>query len=183
MRPIRARHKARRANDGQWAFGRNRHVRTCGGPGTGDHNYQIPTEGDLSTGLTLVAAAFLAIAIVMLAVDGEVVLWIFPGLPAVVFLLAAFATYVEVREGQLRIRNLGVLSTIPLARVASIEASYHGITVRDSSGRTVIGLAVQKANASSLLARRTRADRISTSLQWHVAHARRASHPPAADKE
>ncbi len=111
--PIRARHKTRRANDGQWAFGRNRHVRTCGGPGTGDHNYQIPTEGDLSTGLTLVAAAFLAIAIVMLAVDGEVVLWIFPGLPAVVFLLAAFATYVEVREGQLRIRNLGVLSTIP----------------------------------------------------------------------
>lgn len=123
-------------------------------------------------GLALVATGPLAISMVMLFVDGELFLWVFPALLSIALLLGAFGTYLELGEEVVKVRNLGFVSTLPLANVVSIEPGYWGTRIEVDSGEAVICMAVQKANGSVALNRSTRADRITAEVESHVARAR-----------
>ncbi|ELS51482.1 hypothetical protein STVIR_7500 [Streptomyces viridochromogenes Tue57] len=87
------------------------------------------------------------------------------------FFAASFRTSLTLTDHEVIIRNLGWTRTVPLATVTRVHAGYGGIEIETSQGRYVTAMAVQKANVSLWLGRRTRADDVAEAIQEAAARA------------
>jgi hypothetical protein len=81
------------------------------------------------------------------------------------FFATSFWTSLTLTDHEVIIRNLGWTRTVPLATVTRAQAGYGGIEIETSEGRHMTAMAVQKANLSMWLGRRTRADDVAEAIQ------------------
>ncbi len=125
--------------------------------------------GELAFGAWLIGAAarddvlLAGVAFALFAAGG----------PAVLALLYAFRARIVATDDMLVL--VGCLSErkIPWSDVVGAEPGYSGITVHIRDGPSVVAGAVQKANVSAWLGRRTRADAVADLIR------ERALPPPA----
>ncbi|MFF1379987.1 hypothetical protein [Streptomyces sp. NPDC058308] len=120
------------------------------------------------------------LSLVFLFFSGSAIWPWFTGAPAAEYMLAcpvflggaiagflySFGTSVVVTEDRLIVRNLGLVDSIPLQEIQSVEAGYSGLTITASGGRVLRGRAVEKPNYARWLGRRTRADRVVQDIRF-----------------
>ncbi|WP_149825830.1 hypothetical protein [Streptomyces tailanensis] len=87
------------------------------------------------------------------------------------FFATSFWTSLTLTDHEVIIRNLGWTRTAPLATVTRAQAGYSGIEIETSESRHMTAMAVQKANLSVWLGRRTRADEVAEAIQEAAARA------------
>ncbi len=100
-----------------------------------------------------------------MVVRGEWLGALVPTTGAVALLLAAFATSLDVRDGRLVARNLGLCRSVPLADVQVVTMTHRGLCCGRYDHGPVVALAVRGSWLATVRGRPSRADRVVEELR------------------
>jgi len=121
--------------------------------------------------LTVVVGIALAITVAAGLNVGTSFLWLWAAAGAVGVWRWAYVPKISLVEDGVDVRNRVSTRFVPYGQIDSATPGWGGIRLRTKSGETVVMFAVQKANASNWLHRRTRADVVCEEIMIRVEEA------------
>ena len=138
--------------------------------GTSNQRLRVSLGGRV--GAVLAIVLLLTIAFAILATNGlntaSAIFALFAVLSSIAIIDLSFVPYIELRDNDMYIRNRVASTLVPYERVLSVRPGWGGVSITRDDGSTVVVWAVQKANISRILKRRTRADQLSDDIMLRV---------------